>query len=114
MANRREAAHRAFPLPRRLVGVFGTVVEAFVLTMLNTRHDLLVCCCVATKLIGNEHARDVLAALQQLAEEFLGCRLVAPALHQDIQHVPVLVNGAPEVIPFPVNDLSFHAVDGHQ
>ena len=37
-----ETAQRAFALTRRLMRVFGAVVEALVLAVLHARHDLLV------------------------------------------------------------------------
>ena len=95
MAGRLEATHRSFTLTRRLMGVLSAVVEAFVLAMLHAGHDLLVRCLVAAQLVGDQHARHILTAFEQLAEELLGGRLVAPALDQDIQHVAVLIDGAP-------------------
>src|ERR687886_516249 len=72
MAGGLEAAHRAFPLACRLVRVLGAVIEPPVTTMLNARHDLLLRCFIAPKFVGNHHARHVLAAFEQLAEELLG------------------------------------------
>ena len=40
---------------------------------------------------------------QQLAEELLGRFLVATTLHQDIEDVPVLIHGAPEVVPLAID-----------
>jgi hypothetical protein len=37
-------------------------------------------------------------AFQQFAEEALGSPLVLAALHEDIEYVSVLVNGAPEML----------------
>ena len=70
--------------------------------MLDARHHLLLRCLVAAELIRDEYARHIGAAFEQLAEELLGSTLVASALHQDIKHVPVLINSAPEVGRFPV------------
>jgi hypothetical protein len=38
----------------------------------------------------------VLAPFQQLAEELLGGLLVTPRLDQDVQHLLVVIDGAPE------------------
>src|SRR4051794_2932207 len=53
---------------------------------------------VALELVGDDHPRRILQALQQLAEEALGGFGIAPALHQNIEHVAVLVNGTPEIV----------------
>ncbi len=109
MASGLEAAHRPLALSRRLMRVFRTIVQPFVLAMLDTRHDFRLGCLIAAELVRDQHARDVGAALEQFAEELLGSTLVASALHQDIKHVPVLIHGAPEVGRFPV-DLQKHLV----
>ena len=36
-------------------------------------------------------------------EELRSCCFVPPALHQDIQHVPVLINGTPQIVLIPVD-----------
>lgn len=97
MACRLEAAHRPFSLPRWLVRVFGAVVQPFMAAMVHARHDLLVGCLVATQLVGDQYARDILAAFEHLAEELLGRGVVPAALHEDIQHIAVLINGTPQV-----------------
>lgn len=68
LAGRLEAAHGPFTLARRLVRVFGTVVEPLVFAMLDAGHDVLVCCRVAAELVRDQHARHILTAL-----EYLGC-----------------------------------------
>jgi hypothetical protein len=98
MAGGLETSHGAFPLPRGLMRVFRTVVEAFVLPMFDAWYDVLVRCLIAAELVRDEHTRHVLAAFEQLAKELLGGSFVAAALHQDVQHIPVLVDRAPEVL----------------
>jgi len=71
--------------------------------MLDARQDLPLGRPVAGERIGDRHARHVGKALQQSAEEFSGRRLVPAALHQDIEHIPVLVDGAPEGVLHPVD-----------
>ncbi len=105
-----ETAHGPLALARRLVGVFGTIVQPFMAAMLDARHDLLVGSFVTAKLVRDQHARDVLAAFQEFAEELRGRRLVPAALDEDIQHVPVLVHRAPQVGRFPI-DLQEHFVE---
>jgi hypothetical protein len=83
--------------------VLRPIVEAFVLAMLDTGQQLLFRCARAPQLIRNQHPRHLLTALEQLAEELLGGLLVPPTLHQNIQHVPVLINGAPQLVLFPID-----------
>jgi len=49
------------------------------------------------------HLWHVLEPFEQLAEKLLGSLLVAPALHQDIQHAIVLVNHAPQVMALAID-----------
>ncbi len=58
---------------------------------------------VARKFIGDEDTRHVGAALEELAEELLGCCFVSSALDQDIQDVPVLINRTPQVLALPLD-----------
>ena len=45
----------------------------------------------------------VLAPLQQLTEEFLRGRLAPPALHKNVEDIPVLVDSPPEVMAYTVH-----------
>ncbi len=77
--------------------MFGAVIQAFVFAMFDARHDLVLRCLVAPELVRDQDAWHVLASFAQRAEERLGSSLVPSALHQDIKHVAVLINGPPEV-----------------
>ena len=57
--------------------------------------SILPRCLIAAKFVGDDHARHILAAFEQLAEELLGSRFVASALHQNIEHVAILIHGPP-------------------
>ena len=59
LARRFEPPHLALLLAGALVGQLGTVVQAFVLAMLDTGHDRFLGGGVALELIGDEHPRDV-------------------------------------------------------
>jgi hypothetical protein len=74
-----------------------------VLSMFDPRQNLLLRCTITLQFIGDDHAWDILAAFEELAEELLGGALIAPSLSQDIEHVPVLVDGTPEIVPFTVD-----------
>ncbi len=98
-----EPAHASFPLPSRLMGILGAVVEVAVLPMFDAGEDLTLGRTVAPQLIGNDHPWRVAEALQQLAEECLGGFLAALALHQDIEPMPVLIDRPPQIVAFTPN-----------
>jgi hypothetical protein len=83
--------------------VLGAVVQIPVLAVLHPWEKLPLGRAVALELIRDDHAGDILTPFEQLTEERLRRRLVAVALDQDIQYVPVLINGSPEVVPFAIN-----------
>ena len=58
---------------------------------------------VAPKSIGDEAARDAPGPLEQESKEPGGCVAVPAGLEQDVDHVAVLVDGAPEVLALPAN-----------
>ena len=97
LASWREPLHLPLASARRLVRVFRPIVEALVFAMLDARHDLLVRGLITAKFIRDEHTRNVRAAFEQFAEEFLRRRLVPAALDQDVQYVAVLIDRPPEV-----------------
>ncbi len=78
-------------------------VQSPMATMLHTHHDFFLGCLVASKRVGDQHTWDVYAALQERAKELDRCCLVAPALDEDIQHVPVLIDGPPHVIGLAID-----------
>ena len=66
------------------------------LPVLGVGQDLALRGGVTPELVRDDHARGVPQALRRLAEEPLGRFGAAPALHQDVEHTPVPVHGAPE------------------
>ncbi len=67
------------------------------LPVIDTRHDVFGGGPIASKLVGNHHSRITAIRLDQLFKEALGRPLVAPLLHQDIEHVAMLIHGTPEI-----------------
>src|SRR3981081_231377 len=53
---------------------------------------------VASQLIGHDHARDILKALQQPSKEVLRGFGVSPWLNQDVEHNAVLIHGTPKIV----------------
>ena len=95
---RGEAFHRPLALPGRLMRVLGPVVQILRPPVLHRRHHLAVRHLVAGELVGDEHPRHVPQALEQFAEELLGGHRVSARLHQDVEHVAVLVDRTPQVL----------------
>jgi hypothetical protein len=91
------------PLAGRLMRVLRTVIEIVVLPVLHTREYHPLGRSVAAQLVGHDHSGNICQSLEQLAEKPLRGVLVAPPLHQDIQHVTVLVHGPPQIVLFAVN-----------
>jgi hypothetical protein len=80
------------------MGVFRAIIEAFVLPMLHSWQHLLFRGCIAAKFISDEYSWHILTPLQQLTEELFRRLFIAPALHQDIQNIAMLVNCTPEIV----------------
>jgi hypothetical protein len=93
-----EALQAPLPLAGGLVGVLRTVVQITVLPMLDTGQELPLGCPIALQPIRDHDSRGVPQAFEQLAEEFLGRCLIAMTLDQDVEDIPFLVNGAPEIV----------------
>jgi hypothetical protein len=72
MPHRFEAFHRPFALSGGLMRVLGPVIQIPRPPVLHRRHELTVSDLVAAQLVGDQHARHVPQALEQLAEESLG------------------------------------------
>jgi hypothetical protein len=83
---------------RRLVGVFGTIVQIAVVLMFHTGQCHALGGAVALELVGDDHPWYVGQALEQLPEEFLSRMLVPPILDQNIEDMAILIDGPPEVV----------------
>src|SRR5271166_5869542 len=98
LPGRGEAFHHPFPDSGRLMGVLSPVIEVFRAAMGHRRNQLAVSDPVAGQLVGDNNPRHIPQALEQLAEKSLGCFGVSPRLDQDVEHVAVLVDRAPQVM----------------
>jgi len=96
IARRLEPLDLPLSSPGGLVRYLGAVVEIAALPVLDTGQDLALGRAIAAELVGHDHARNILQALEQLAEEPFSSFGIAPALDQDVEHVAVLVHGAPK------------------
>jgi hypothetical protein len=99
-----EPLHAPLPLAGGLVAVFGAIVEIAMLAMFHPRQEFPLGGLVTVQFVGEDHPGDVLAPLQQRAEEFLRGLLVTLRLDQDVQHMPIVIHRPPEIMPPPPND----------
>src|SRR3954469_4636005 len=72
--------------------------KAFMPPMLDRGHDLTLGGAVARQLVRDHHTRHAGLPLQQLAKQTLGGLFVPPALDQNVEHDPILVDGPPEPV----------------
>ena len=86
------------PLPGRLVGNLRPVIQSLVLPMFDTGQDFRLGRSVAFELVRHQDTWNVTQALEQFGEKPPGRLLVAPALHQHIQRVPLLIDRPPQVM----------------
>jgi hypothetical protein len=94
---------RPFTLPGRLVTVLHPVVQILRLPVLDAGHGLAVGRAVGAEPVGDDHPRDRTGVFQQAAEESAGRGGVAPVLYEDVEHRPVLVDSAPQVLLLTVD-----------
>lgn len=71
--------------------------------VLDTGQHLFLGCFVTAQLVRDDHAWDLLAVLQPLAEERLRGGLVATVLDEDIEDVTVRITCPPQVVRVPVD-----------
>ena len=88
--------------------VLRSIVQVAAPAVFDVRHQRALRHAVAAELVGDEDPRYVLQTLQQPLEEALRRPGIAAALHQDVEHDPVLIDGTPEIVqlaPDPNEDL---------
>jgi hypothetical protein len=95
--------HPPLPLAGGLMGVLRAVIEIPVLAVLHARQYLPLGRTIAFELVRDDHPRNILAALEQLAEELLGRVRVTPTLDPDIQDMIVLIQRPPPIVVCATN-----------
>jgi hypothetical protein len=65
--------------------------------MFDLRKNLALRHAVASQLIGHDHPRHILQALQDSAKEALGGVGIPPLLHENVVYNTILIHCAPEV-----------------
>src|SRR2546428_5537929 len=73
------------------------------LAMFHAGKNLALGGCVALQFVGEDNPRHVPQAFKQLAKEFLRDPLISATLHQDIEHVPLLIYCPPQVVMFSLD-----------
>src|SRR2546427_6162249 len=73
------------------------------LAMFHPRGLLSLSGSIALQFIGDDHSRHVGQSFEQLAEKLLCGPLIPAALDQNIQHVPLLIHGPPEIMARALN-----------
>jgi hypothetical protein len=78
--------------------VFAPVIEVATLPVFHSWQEFAFGRTIALQLIRDDDAWHVLQPLEQLAKALLRSLLITPALDQDVEHVIVLISGAPQVM----------------
>ncbi len=106
---RSEALHHSLPLSQRHMRVLGPVVQAFVGSVLDPRHDLAPGSPVGGQLIGDDALGHHTLLLHQPDQQALGRLGVAVALDDLVEHVSVLVHSPPQPVPL-TSDTDDHLI----
>src|SRR5262245_20020886 len=83
--------------------ILTAVVEIATLPVFYAGQYLTLGRAITLELIRDDHPWHVLQALEQLSEKLLRRLFIAAALHQNVEHVIVLIDGPPQVIPLAMD-----------
>jgi hypothetical protein len=78
--------------------VLRAIVQAPVLPMFDTRHDLSLGHTIAGQLIRDHHARRHTLLLEQPPQKALGRFSIVAALDQDVEYGSMLIDSSPEPV----------------
>ena len=110
--------HSSLALTRRLVGMFGAIIQQATLPVFHTGQHLPFRRFIALQPISHDHPGHVRKSPEELAEESLGGFFIPPTLHENVEDGAILVRRPPEVVALAVDgkkDLSENdAVGGHE
>ena len=79
-----------------IVGILPRVVG-------HGRHDTPVRCRVAPQLVRHQLPRFASLPLEELAKEPFGRVGISMFLNEDVDHIPILVHGPPEIVPLALD-----------
>ncbi len=101
-----EPSHRSFSLARRFVRDFGSVIRIDVVDVIYRGHDRTMSRIITSEFVGHQPPRFSPLAFDETAEKPFGRTLIATVLHENINAIAVLIDGTPQIVPFPL--------DGHK
>ena len=82
----------------RSMRVLSTIVKVAAWSMLDIGQQTSLRHAIASQLVGDDHSRHVLQALQQTLEEPLGGFPITPLLDQSIENDTILIHGTPQIM----------------
>jgi len=98
MAGGFEPLHDPLSSLRRLMRIFGTIVEPLVLAVLNLEPQAPARRAIGSELAGDQNTRSAGLFANELAHKPLSSPPVTMALDQGVKHEAVLIDGAPEPV----------------
>ena len=101
VSERFKPPHVAFPLAGGLMGDFGPVVGILCGAVVDRGEGGPLRRAVAPEFIGDQAIGDVPQPLQQFPKEPFGRPGTPAFLHENIECLPVLIHGPPQVVAFP-------------
>ena len=101
-----EPAHLPLSLSCRLMRDLRSVIGVLPRVVDNGRHGGAMSGAIARQLVRDQPVGRTLLPLQQLAEEATGRVSIPTWLHEDVDHVAVLVDGPPKILTL--------ALDSHE
>ena len=96
--DRFEAAHLALAVAGRLMRHFDAIVRIRGCAVQDRRDQGTAGGLIARQLVGDQAARDGALCVQELAEESDRSSPIPSGLHEDVDHIPILVNRPPQVL----------------
>ena len=93
-----EAAHLALAVAGRLMRYFDSIVRIRGCAVHDRRDQSTAGGLIARQLVGDQAARDGALCFQELVEESDRSSPIPSGLHEDVDHIPILVNRPPQVL----------------
>jgi hypothetical protein len=87
-----EPWHTSFPFTHGLMRILHAVIEIAMLTMFHTGQEFPLGGTIAFEFIRDDDPRHIRQTVEELAQALLGGLLVPSALHQEVEHVAVLIH----------------------
>jgi hypothetical protein len=98
-----ESSHLPFPLARRLMRDFSSIVGISLHTVSHAAEDTSYGSGVASQFVGNDPQWFCTLATQESSKESLCRPLITMRLDQNVDHVAVLVHGTPQILLLAVD-----------